>query len=240
MSSWNWKDGARSARRLAPLVTLLLLLALPATMSIRMEVDPADLERQRLIREVVGSNDLYRPGSGWAGTDIDVHRAAIDLLKPNAILTRHYRRIGGSETVDLLLVHCTDLRDMAGHYPPNCYPRSGWTLLGSHDRTMELLGEQLPVRVYEFSQARESGGIEAGIRIFNFFVLPDGGTPLSMKAIRARAERRSLVTRGLAQVQAVTPRSLQEDVAAEAVRDLLESMPDVLVAFGMNPGGHDV
>ncbi|HWP40988.1 MAG TPA: hypothetical protein VNL70_08680, partial [Tepidisphaeraceae bacterium] len=72
----------------------------------------------------------------WLLTENPEPPGAATLLKPNVIISRQLRRISGGwdasgepdppRTFNLLLVHCRDVRDMLGHYPPICYPAQGW------------------------------------------------------------------------------------------------------------------
>ena len=55
----------------------------------------------------------------------EVPPEAQELLRPNAIFSRRFQR-PGEIGVHVLVVHCSDARDMIGHYPPICYPSSGW------------------------------------------------------------------------------------------------------------------
>ena len=48
------------------------------------------------------------------GTDIEVVAAAAAMLNPNVILQRVYRDPLTGHTVSLVIVHCEDVRDLAG------------------------------------------------------------------------------------------------------------------------------
>lgn len=63
---------------------------------------------------------------GWQSQPVEVPADALDLLQPNKILSRRYIRPGTGHEVTLLIVHCRSARDLAGHYPPVCYPSAGW------------------------------------------------------------------------------------------------------------------
>src|SRR4051794_30845872 len=62
----------------------------------------------------------------WAGKDVEVPTAAVKLLHPNMIVSRHFvnqgERWGTVLEADVLIVQCADSRDMTGHFPPICYP----------------------------------------------------------------------------------------------------------------------
>lgn len=62
----------------------------------------------------------------WRSQPVEVPADALDLLKPNKILSRRYIRPETGHELTLLIVHCRSARDLAGHYPPVCYPSAGW------------------------------------------------------------------------------------------------------------------
>ena len=223
-----------------PALTAGLLVVLPLVFPNHTTVDAAGLARQEAVRAAVREAP-YRIGH-WVGADIPVPPAAVELLHPNAILSRRFQRIGGGPNVSLLLVHCTDARDMRGHYPPVCYPSSGWSIAGvkrSRQAVLMVNGRRMPVRVYEFRRI-EGDGRESRIRVFNVFVLPDGTLTPNIDQINRLAERLALATRGLAQMQIVTPSGLNDEEAAAAAGEILEGMSGPLTALGVWREGDDV
>ncbi len=225
---------ARTWLRATPALTVGLLLVLPVVVPNRTRIDAADLERQALVTTAV-RDAPYRIGGRWVGKDIEVPPAAKRLLHTNAILSRRFQRIGGGATVSLLLVHCTDVRDMGGHYPPVCYPSAGWTRVDTQrSDAIELMvdGRPLPLRVYEFS--RIEGGIrKARIRVFNVFILPDGRLTTHIGQVRHLGERLAVSAKGIAQMQVITSMTMDDDEAAEAAREILEGMPGLMAALGV-------
>ena len=67
----------------------------------------------------------YKLGS-WAGSDVESPPSAIQMLKPNVVVSRYYENTETGEAVSLLLTHCKDARNLVGDYPPVCYPSSGY------------------------------------------------------------------------------------------------------------------
>src|SRR5438309_926853 len=64
-------------------------------------------------------------GDSWNSLDTTIPTAALQLLRPNTTLSRHYVNVKDDrESADLLIVQCRDPNDMSGHYPPNCYPNN--------------------------------------------------------------------------------------------------------------------
>lgn len=219
--------------RAMPVLVFALLLGLPRAFPNRAVVDAATAGQWQVVADAVAAVP-YRIGP-WAGRDEQFAPAAIQLLHPNAILSRRYERIGGGGTVSLV-VHCTDVRDMRGHWPPMCYPANGWAAsppLPEDGAAVELAvaGRKMAAREYEY-QRSEAGGWESRIRVVNLFVLPDGRVTGELREISRQSERLARAVQGVAQVQIVTPAIMQRDQAAAAASELLEGMPDLLEALG--------
>jgi len=135
----------------------------------------------------------YRVGE-WVGVDTRIPPAAHRLLRPNAILARTYRD-GTGRQCTLIVVHCRDIRDMVGHYPPVCYPAHGW-----RDQTDQADSAGLADKTwYRFD--RTSHGREERMLILNYLVTPSTGVVQDMDELRAEAGPRSQNGLGAAQVQ---------------------------------------
>src|SRR5688500_4542238 len=75
----------------------------------------------------------------WVGQDIEPTKAAVQLLRPNIILSRRYTDTSTQDKFrtricDVLIVQCWNSRDMVGHYPENCYHNTGETLVEKRPR----------------------------------------------------------------------------------------------------------
>lgn len=219
--------------RLSPALTALLIAGTLVIGGFRVRVLPGTQEYFRRVKERVDEIP-YKIGS-WLGKDIDTSPYAVKLLKPNVILQRSYTDREAGRTVQLLVVHCGNARDMDGHYPPVCYPAHGWTGLRSVDTTVRIAGASLPAKKYTYS--RVSDGLERRMSVVNFFVLPR--TDVQFFADRDALSRASQsVTQaglGVAQIQLV---SLDEELDPSrpgAVDPILESLEPVLkvVAAGV-------
>ena len=216
-----------------------LLIVGPMVFPNHVRPDPASLARQEAVADAVEAAP-YQIGR-WLGTDIPVPRSAVELLRPNAILSRRFRRAEGGYSVSLLVVHCMDVRDMGGHYPPVCYPSAGWLFdeAASGEETLEVGGCQLPVAMYAFRRIVD-GIRESRIRIYNFFVLPDGGVTADIAELRGRSERLALSAQGVAQIQIITTLEMPHAEAVAAANELLEGLAGLLTPLGIEPGDeHD-
>ena len=221
-------------------LAFVLVIVLPMVFPNHVRPDPAALVRQVAVADAVEAAP-YQIGR-WLGTDIPVPRSAVELLRPNAILSRRFRRVEGGHSVTVLVVHCMDIRDMGGHYPPVCYPSAGWSKaddLASGEASLEFGGRRLPVAVYAFRRIQD-GIRESRIRIYNFFVLPDGRVTTDIDELRARSERLALSAQGVAQIQILTVIEMPPAEAVAAANEFLEGLTGLLTALGVVEGGeHD-
>ena len=226
----------KSLRYTAPLMTAGLLLALAIMFPNSTRVDPATLSKLEAVKQAVMAVP-YRVGR-WNSTPIEIPAAAIELLHPNAILSRRFEPIDGGPSISLLLVHCTDARDMGGHYPPNCYPSAGWKLVSSRRESLTLKEKDIPVAVYMFSRFSEIG-LETRIRILNVFVLPDGSLTPELNDIRKLAARVTVASLGVAQLQIVSSLTMSDETALSEANELLEALPGLLRALDVWKEGDD-
>ena len=108
---------------LALLLTVVLLAGFGAYK--RTYPQPADAEPYlERVRQAVG--DVPASFDEWHSRPIEIPADALDMLKPNAVLSRRYTHRDTGRSVNLLIVHCRTARDLVGHYPPVCYPSIGW------------------------------------------------------------------------------------------------------------------
>ena len=211
---------SRKGYKLAVLAATLLLAALVA----RRASYPAPLESGPYLAEVRAEvADLPETFGAWRGEDAPVPTAAITLLRPNAALSRRYVNPEDGTAFQLWVVHCGDARDMAGHYPPVCYPNSGW----SQDRsqTVQLQpGSDLPGMEYTFSQM--IAGRNRQLVVANLILLPDGRAATTLEELRALESDYRNRYRGAAQLQFVFDASVGERERKHAIEDVLaEAQP---------------
>jgi hypothetical protein len=224
----------------SPWLTLVLLLGMSKWLPNRAEFSPNSEVRKAQVAQAMNSVPLFI--GRWVGQNWDVPPEAQKLLRPNAILGRKYSSPGGP-AVNVLIVHCGDARDMIGHYPPVCYPSSGWVQMDSEpevDSELEITGRVLPVREYLFRRMRDRGQ-EDVIRIFNAFVLPDGRVTRRIDDINQQSERLAVSVQGVAQVQVITSATIPAEEARHAASELLSGMGVMLDALQVKREGvvHD-
>lgn len=179
-----------------PLAALALLLGMFAHRATYGGADDAAPYHDRVKATV---DALPYSFDGWQGTDSHVPQAALTLIRPNAIIARRYVNQTLGCEIDLLVVQCRDARDMAGHYPPVCYPAHGWRADSTDRETWQADHRALEGMVYGFD--RPFAGGAASIAVVNFILLPDGRTAVDMQPIRRIAADYVQHVYGAAQVQ---------------------------------------
>lgn len=154
--------------------------------------------------------------AGWTSNEVPIPPSATKLLRPNALVAREYRtqdHNGLSATI--LVVQCADIRDMQGHYPPNCYPAHGWS---SGEHASDASFGSLDAVRYEFIQT--TGNQENGITVYNLFILPSGAVTHSMDDVRKAGADYVVRPYGAAQLQVV----INSGVAREHHAWILDQM----------------
>jgi len=225
----------RLLNRSAPLVALAVMLVLPRVLPLPSTGSEAWLARNAEVRGSFRSLP-YRIGAWVVEAEPDVPAAAVEILHPNAILSRRYINTGDGRWLSLLIVHCSDARDMQGHYPPNCYPANGWTLVAQRECTVPLQGQEIEMQIYDFRRMRGWAN-EDRLRVFNYFLLPNGDTALAMSAVKRLTRRHSTSVQGVAQIQLMASEDLSVEDSIEAIAELLDGlMPhlQVLQTRGVN------
>lgn len=174
----------------------------------------------------------------WLGRDEPVPEPALKLLKPNAIRSISFEDTQVSaleqpQRVQLVVVACKSAADMAGHWPPRCYPAHGLTLESSKPRDWRVAGRRLEGMEYEF--VRTAQGRTQRQTVCNLLVIPNVGTVRDIQDVRRSAEDYQQRYLGAAQVQVVfAGGTMTPDERDEVVRTLLTpAMPMIeLLAAG--------
>ncbi len=165
---------------------------------------------------------------GWKGRDEPLPESAVELLKPNAVLSRQYVRESTGDVATFLLVQCRDTRDLAGHYPRNCYPRSGYTMLAAEPTKWKLGDREVTGTSYRFSIGPP--GSERRMRVSSLLLLPDGRVVPDMESVREAAANYQLRVFGAGQLQVITPDHLTAQKRREIVESLLAAHQPLIEA----------
>lgn len=220
-------------RWVPPAITLVLLLGLFAHARAYERTDDAGA----FHTSARAALESYPQRIGaWSGTEIAVPQAARALLRPNALLSREFRKDGSTKVASVVVVQCKDARDMGAHYPPVCYPASGWTL----DSTRGPMPVRVGDRDIQFVRYRfHRSGFEAyrEIVVYSVFALPGHGLATDLKDVRRAASDYLSRPFGAAQVQVLMPDhdSLEQEHAV--VGELLAPLGPALEALVAGAGG---
>lgn len=171
----------------------------------------------------------------WEGTDQPLPQEAQALLRPNVELSRQYRNMATGKGATVMLVQSRDTRDMAGHYPPRCYPANGW-----HDSeaprpvTMHAGGIDIPVARYEYE--RSSLGRATRIAIYGCFVLPGRGFVTDVNEVYRAAEYYAARPFGAAQIQVIVDAGGAEDEDRRVFEELVTPLVPAIERLRRFPG----
>lgn len=171
----------------------------------------------------------YRVDS-WFGVNLPYTDVEVEMLRPNKLLQRTYQDPRTGQKISLSIVHCTEVRDMLGHYPPVCYPAHGWELESNELEHIDLKGRPQPARVYTFG--RINRGTRESIRIISFFVTPGSADVLTeMDGLSAASKQTAGVGLGAAQIQILMPPGQSAATNDEMLSKLLQVVEPVISAI---------
>lgn len=143
----------------------------------------------------------------WTGESIPLPESATSLLNPNALVARRYVHRDKMLSATLMIVQCKDARDMAGHFPPRCYPANGWlTRDEGEPGTVMVEGNELAIYTFH----RVAGRVERDITVYNMFALPTGDPSVSMRDVYQLSADYQYRYYGAAQVQIIIDGTVDE------------------------------
>jgi len=204
--------------RFIPIAVAAILVA---AMSLETEGRPSAADGNEFhaaAAEAVG--ELPLQFGDWRGEEVAVPAAAQVLLKPNAILSRRFVNRRTGDTISMSLVQCRDTRDMAGHYPPICYPGMGWAEKApAREVPIDVDGTRLIAMRYHFT--RQFFDQERTLIVYNFFAMPGEGFPAEMGAIRRAASDYTSRPYGAAQVQVALNQAREPSEEKQLVQAVL-------------------
>ena len=215
-----------------PYIALALLLVLPAALPDGSSVSASAAEHHEEIVEAMRAAPWQI--DRWHGEPVPVPAEAQEILRPNAILSRRYRELGTGLEAILVIVHCSDTRDMLGHWPPVCYPANGWRLEDERERSFECSvggADSVELREYDFYQNMNIG-VRRDIRVFNCFILPNGEIASDFSELRQLAGRTHSSVLGVAQVQIVIAQPMSASQEQRTISELLNGIDQLILRFG--------
>lgn len=211
-------------RTLASAVMTLLLLAGLGVQRMSLP-QPKDAEPyHQAIQEVLAA--IPEPEGGWTSADIPLPPAAVSMLRPNVTLSKRYIHEDRGLSVQFILIHCGDARDMAGHYPPICYPNSGWTLKGRTETDWGEGDQALHGVEYRFEQVHM--GRTRRLIVANVILLPDGTFATDMESMKALETDYRHRFFGAAQMQFIFDHEVAEDERRSVIAELIARYDPVI------------
>lgn len=235
---WQRSDDAVPKRSRALLVGVGIVVVLGVSLGLGFAMpDGANADGYHAdVRDV--AEELPRQIGPWSAVDTELPEAAVALLKPNVLISRRYENEETGQSFAMLVVQCADARDMEGHYPPNCYPSSGWSTLGRQSITLDIGSHQAASMDYRFE--RKSNQSVEQIGVVNLILVPGDGFVTSMRRIRQLAGTISDRFYGAAQVQFVFSGQWEQEerqAVVEQVGASFEPLMDVILdKTGKNEG----
>jgi hypothetical protein len=216
--------------RVAPFITAGVLVALIATGGV-------DAHRhsgiEAYMADVRAAIDAVPHNIGGAvGSDVEPPPAAVRILSPNRILQRRFLDPLTGEGMSVLVVHCGDVRDMLGHYPPVCYPAHGWISGPQRSIPIEIAGTQAVAVVYEFSRTDDL--VERRMTVVNLFVVPGSGPQFApdMSAVERSARTQAAAGLGVAQFQIVLDGAPSHEEQMSRIRAVVPVLEPIARAIG--------
>lgn len=212
-------------RAVAPVALTLLLFGGAMADKVMFHLPPDDASPYHARVREAAEQLPYNIGP-WLGTDSPVPPTAVELLRPNVIVSRQYQDVRTGRTASLLIVQCEDARDLIGHYPPVCYPAHGWSGRSAVPAERQVDGRPVAVTEYTFTSARIDRN--GDLRIDNFMVLPDGRMCRDMDGVETAAQDYRRKFFGAAQVQVITNSEWSNSDRAELFGQLVGAADPLL------------
>lgn len=223
------RSDKRLDRTAMGLSALLLLGAAADRASLAPPIDPTAYHQQ--ICALAGAvswnqSDWYaveQPTQERVGTWIHANIFR-DILLTNA-LTGH--------SVNLLIEHCDDARDLIPHFPAVCYPSRGMDTMGVWNRDWKVGDMTIQGTEYLFDQNEFQAG--GSLIVDNFMILPTGQFCREMKEVKRELPVADRYV-GLAQFQIVFPATIPQAQREADLRQILLPCCDLIRAIRHGPG----
>jgi hypothetical protein len=198
----------------------------------RTHLKPADVEpyhaKARVVikawPETIPDRDGDRIGQWTTSDDESLPPSAEQLLHPNCVIDRRYTSNlftpnGLPAQASLLIVQCKDSRDMAGHYPPICYPAAGEQMISEPNPfTFDVNGVRIKGMEYHFLQKTLPVSRQC---VYDFFIVPGKGFVSDMTGVRKAAGDYQRRYYGAAQFQVVMDADYPQELRERIFRTII-------------------
>ena len=197
----------------------------------RTHIQPSDIKPYHARAKAVIEQWPKTIGTEWTTIkDESLPASAEELLHPNCVILRAYasttRRINGlAVQASLLIVQCSDSRDMAGHYPPICYPASGEPQLAEEPFQFMSNGTLVKGMRYEFLRTALPTTRQC---VYDFFIVPGKGVIADMKGVQKAAGDYQRRWYGAAQFQVVMDADYPQELREQIVETIIGANPPAL------------
>lgn len=194
-------------------------------------------------------NVIVGDAGTWVGHETKIPKPAIELLNPNAILSRDYMMNNQArQLVSLLIVNCGDAYYLMGHYPPICYPSQGEKEIDNTRVARVWHLPQMDIQGMEYHFAAKSPTDHEQV-VYNFFVMPlvpsltvahkelDGVICPDMDSVYASGEDYQRTYYGATEFQLVTGPQMTPQERDQALIDLLTPCQSLLRTLENRPPG---
>jgi hypothetical protein len=181
-----------------------------------------------LMRIRTAAKDTPMNLGDWQGKEQPVPPAAIAMLRPNVLISRSYTDLTGGRSAGWLFVHCSDARDLGGHYPPICYPNSGWVLASSEVRELKVNDWTVHATEYSFTTQPFRG--RQSLTVIDTMAMPDGAFHADIDSVRSAAAGLTRRYWGASQIQVVMDSTMPRHLRDEIAVSLIAAHADVIKA----------
>lgn len=206
---------------LAPVCTVVLLSAVFAHSLTLPTPDDAAGYHQRVME---ASSGMPMSFGGWTARELPMESGSLELLRPNVAIRLELSHPDYALPMEFLIVQCRDARDLAGHYPPKCYPQvNGYVSRAAEPRNWDSDGISVTGTEYRFAVNDLPGAPER--YVLHFMMLPDGRIVREIGAIYEAGADYLRRHHGAAQCQLF----IRDSQLTRAQRD--RAMTDVLTAY---------
>jgi hypothetical protein len=220
-------------QRRITIVSVLVSLILIGGVAAQRMLGPTRADAEPYLQRIRAAAEATPMSLGdWQGTEQPVPPAAVAMLRPNVLMSRAYTDVTGGRSASWLFVHCSDARDLGGHYPPICYVNSGWVLSSSEVRELKVNDWTVHATEYSFTTQPFRG--RQSLTVIDTMAMPDGAFHADIDSVRAAAAGLTRRYWGASQIQVVMdstmPRHLRDEIAVSLIAahaDVIKAVLDV-------------
>jgi hypothetical protein len=186
------------------------------------------------VHDIAASIPLWTPDGRWMSQDVQLMAGAVTLLHPNVAISRQYTNMTDGRQVGLLVIQCSDARDILGHYPPVCYVGHGWVSLDQKRKEWMVGDMEIHGMEYEYSRLEHEREHEQmkHVIVYDFMLTPDGRTCRDMDELEREVSGYQVRYFGAAQVQLQFDAQIPEAERDRIFQAIVGTQGTLLAAIG--------